>query len=264
MHSLSKEYEILVRDLHAALAANSCIENVNVLHNVKLKGRSGATHQIDVYWEFKVAGVKYKTCIECKHYNRRVEKSDVASLIATLDDIGNATGIFATTVGYQSGAVLLAKDRGVRLLTINHLLKSVNITSNFTIPDTTITDIKYDTNQARQLLIEQGLDSFSLSSKWDLHTMFFDAAGNPKVFLHKFINQNMTDGTSVVEPEDLYDKTDLGLLRITEIHYRQTTGYHQSNQEIIVNDATRAIMEDVLENYALYLHDDGSISQIET
>jgi hypothetical protein len=264
MSNLSTEYEILVRDIHAALVANDCVENVNVLHNVKLKGRSGATHQIDVYWEFKVAGVKYKTCIECKHYNRRVEKSDVASLITTLDDIGNATGIFATSVGYQSGAVLLAKERGVRLLTINHLLKSVNITSNFTIPDTTITDIKYDTNQARQLLIERNLDSFSLSIRWDRQTMFFDVIGNPKISLRQFINQNMTDGTGVVEPEELYDQTDLGLLRVTEIHYKQTTSFHQSSQEIVVNDATRAIMEDVLENYALYLHDDGSISQVET
>ncbi|WNB74694.1 restriction endonuclease [Methylomonas koyamae] len=264
MNSLSTEYEILVRDLHAALVANDCVENVNVLHNVKLKGRSGATHQIDVYWEFKVAGVKYKTCIECKHYNHRVKKSDVASFIATLDDIGNATGIFATTVGYQSGAVLLAKDRGVRLLTINHLLKSVNITSNFIIPDTTITDIKYDTNQARQLLIEKKLDSFSLSSRWGLHTMFFDATGNPKISLRQFINQNMIDGTSVIKPEELYEQTDLGLLRVTEIHYKQTTSFFESSQEITVNDATRAIMEDVLENYALYLHDDSSITQIET
>lgn len=264
MHSLSTEYEILVRDLHAALVSNDSVENVNVLHNVKLKGRSGATHQIDVYWEFKVAGVKYKTCIECKHYNRRIKKSDVASLIATLDDIGNATGIFATTVGYQSGAVLLAKERGLRLLTINHLLKSVNITSNFSIPDTTITDIKYDSNQARHLLIEKNLDSFSLSSKWDLHTKFFDAEGNPKISLRQYINENMIDGTSIIEPEELYDQTDLGLLRVAEIHYKQNTNYHQSSHEIVINDATRAIMEDVLENYALYLHDDGSISQIET
>jgi len=263
MRTLSTEYEILVRDLHAALVANGCVENVNVLHNVKLKGRSGATHQIDVYWEFKVGGVKYKTCIECKHYNRRVKKTDVASLIATLDDIGNATGIFATTVGYQSGAKLLAEERGVRLVTINPLLKSINITSNFVIPDTSIIDIKYDTDQARKLLIEKNLDSFILSSKWNLQTMFFDAEGNPKISLRQLVNQTMMDGIGVIEPEELYDQTELGLLRVTEIHYQQITSFHQSSQEIVVNDAIRAIMEDVLENYSLYLHDDGAISQIE-
>jgi hypothetical protein len=265
MHSLSTEYEILVRDLHAALVENDCVENISVLHNVKLKGRSGATHQIDVYWEFKVAGVKYKTCIECKHYNRRVKKSDVATLIAILDDIGNATGIFATTVGYQSGAVLLAKEKGVRLVTVNHLLKSVNITSNFIVPDTEIFDVKFDTEQARQLLIENNLMSFNMISNWNPTTTFFDAAGNPKTTLRKFINETISsNGTGAIEPDNLYEKTELGLLRISEIHYRQTTSSYKSNQEIVVNDAKRAIMEDVLENYSCYLHDDGAISQIET
>ena len=264
MLSLSTEYEILVRDIHAALVASDCVENVNVLHNVKIKGRSGATHQIDVYWEFKVGGVKYKTCIECKHYNRRVKKSDVASFITTLDDIGNATGIFATTAGYQSGAVLLAKERGVRLVTVNHLLKSVNITSNFVIPDTSIVDVKYDKDQARQRLIERNLTAFSCNCRWNQQTMFFDAEGNPKISLRQLVNQEMTDGANVLEPEKLYDLTEIGLIRVTEIHYQQTTSYHQTYQEIIINDATRAIMEDALENHSLYLNDDGSISQVET
>jgi len=264
MHSPSTEYEILVRDIHAALVASDCVENVNVSHNKKIKGRSGATHQVDVYWEFKVGGVKYKTCIECKHYNRRVEKSDVASFITTLDDIGNVTGIFATTAGYQSGAMLLAKERGVRLVTVNYLLKSVNITSDLVIPETSIFNVKYDENQARQRLIERNLTAFNCNLRWNLQTMFFDAEGNPKISLRQLDNQAMADGENVLEPEELYDQTEIGLIRVTEIHYRKTTSYQQSNQEIILNDTTRAILEDALENHSLYLNDDGSISQVET
>lgn len=265
MSSLSTEYEILVRDLHAALVKNDQVENIKVLHNVKLKGRSGATHQIDVYWEFKVAGVKYKTCIECKHYNHRVKKSDVATLIAIISDIGNATGLFATTLGYQSGAILLAKEHGVRLVTINSLLKSMNIAYNFTIPCTEIFDIRYDTEQARQLLVEKNLMSFSMTPYWSAATIFFDATGNPKMTLRQFFDQAVTsDGIGTVRPLDLYDQTELGLLRVSEVHYRQTTNSHQSSQEIVINDTVRAIMEDVLGNSSCYLHDDGSISNIET
>lgn len=71
---MSTPYELLVQELHQALLNNDGVENINVRHNVKIKGRSGATHQIDVYWEFKLAGVTYKTCIECKHYNTSVKK----------------------------------------------------------------------------------------------------------------------------------------------------------------------------------------------
>ncbi|NOV29438.1 restriction endonuclease [Methylomonas sp. ZR1] len=265
MTRISTEYEVLVRDLHAALVRNDQFDNVNVLHNVKINGRSGATYQIDVYWEFKVAGVTYKTCIECKHYNSRVKKSDVASFVGTIQDIGNVTGVFATTVGYQQGAVLIAKANGVRLVTVNHLLKSVSITSNFTAPNTDILQIKYDEEQAKELLKERGLTSFSMASQWNRNTVLFDANGEEKIGLVQFVNETMTEeGIGTVEPVDIYDKTELGLLRIAEVQYRLTMHRFQTTDEVVLNDTARAIMEDVLANQACYLNDDGSVSKIET
>ena len=224
MPNISTEYEILIRDLHAALVENDGVENVTVLHNVKLNGRSGANHQIDVYWEFKVAGVKYKTCIECKHYNRRIKKPHVAAFITTIEDIGNTTGIFATTIGYQSGAVLLAKEKNIRLITVNHLLKSINLNLEILIPDTEIFDIKYDKHHAKRLLIEKNLTHFEMATRWNQLTTFFDAMGNPVSSLKKIINDSISsDGTGRIEPEELYDQTEIGLLRISEIHYRRTS-----------------------------------------
>ena len=133
------------------------VENINVLHNVKIIGRSGASHQIDVYWEFKLAGVTYKTCIECKHYNSSVKKSHIAAFSAVLEDIGNATGIFATTEGYQEGALLFAQAKGIRLLLVNPLLKTVGITMNTTIPSTTFTAINYNKKQTSERLAALGL-----------------------------------------------------------------------------------------------------------
>lgn len=264
MAHLSTEYEILVRDLHAALVKNDQVENIDVQHNVKIKGRSGATHQIDVYWEFRIAGVTYKTCIECKHYNDRVKKSEVAAFIATMADIGNVTGIFATTVGYQRGATLLAQQNGLRLITVNHLLKAVCITSHVIAPSTDILDIKYDLVQAKQRLQERGLTSYSLTSRWDNSTMFFDVYGNPAKTLKQLLNESISeDGCGSICPEDCYEHTEIGLVRITEIGYRRTTQVFKSSSEVVLNDTARAIMEDVLENKAHYLHDDGSISAVE-
>jgi hypothetical protein len=74
MTHASLEYEKLVKDLHEALLHADGVQTIDVRHNVKIKGKSGATHQIDVYWEFKLAGVTYKTCIECKHYGTKIKK----------------------------------------------------------------------------------------------------------------------------------------------------------------------------------------------
>jgi hypothetical protein len=254
----------VVRDLHAALVKNDQVENVDVRHNVRIKGRSGATHQIDVYWEFRIAGVAYKTCIECKHYNNKVKKSEVAAFIATMNDIGNVTGIFATTVGYQKGAALLAQQNGLRLITVNHLLKSVCITSHVIAPSTDILGIKYDLVQAKERLKEKGLASYSLMPRWDNNTMFFDALGKPAKTLKQLMNESISeDGLGSIRPIDCYEHTDIGLVRIAEIEYRRTTQVFKSSSEVLLNDTAKAIMEDVLENKAHYLHDDGSISAVE-
>ena len=262
MIPMSTHYELLVRDLHEALMKSDHVENVKVLHNIKITGRSGAEHQIDVYWEFKVGGVIYKTCIECKNYNSRVKKSAVASFIGTLQDIGNVTGIFATTVGYQQGAILLAKEYGVRLITVNHLPKAIDVTMNARVPNTDVLGIKYDSSDVRKSLIEMGLNAYQLFNRWDSKTMLFDENGQEKVGLKKLLNGLITeDGTGTISPDNVYDKTEIGLLRIDGIEYRRKTHRIEMRDEIVLNDAARAIMEDVLENTAFYLNDDDSISQ---
>ena len=264
MVSLSTDYELLVRDIHAALLRNDAVENIAVQHNVKIKGRSGAVHQIDVYWEFKLAGVKYKTCIECKHFNRRVTKGYVAAFLTVIDDIGNATGIFATTVGYQKGAKTLAAAKDVRLLVVNNLLKAVGITSHLSFADTHVLSVKYDLDQARRLLVEKGLDSFEVRKLWQPTTVFFNKDGEPTTTFREYINKSVTeDGVGTLYPEELYDATELGLLRVSEVNCSRYTHRVKSEQEIVVNDTLRAIVEDLAENSSLYVHDDGSISHIE-
>ena len=48
------------------------VKTVEVLHNVKLRGRSGQEHQIDVYWEYEIAGFRRKVAIECKNYEQLI------------------------------------------------------------------------------------------------------------------------------------------------------------------------------------------------
>lgn len=42
------------------------------MHNVKLIGKSGQKHQIDVYWEYQYDNTIFKITIECKNYNHTV------------------------------------------------------------------------------------------------------------------------------------------------------------------------------------------------
>lgn len=109
------EYEHLARDIYHALLHNDGVKTVDVKHNIDIAGRSGCSHQIDVYWEFSLGGVIYKTAIECKRYNKPLEIGRVRDFYAALTDIGNIQGIVITTIGYQAGAKKFADYYGINL-----------------------------------------------------------------------------------------------------------------------------------------------------
>jgi len=100
----SADYEKLSRKIYEDILKLEGVENIDVKHNVKVRGKSGVEHQIDVFWEYKYAGVSHKVLIECKHYGHAVSLLHVRNLHGLITDIPNSTGILVTTIGYQSGA----------------------------------------------------------------------------------------------------------------------------------------------------------------
>lgn len=116
---LGIEYELFVKRVCEMLISMDFPE-CTVQHHVFLEGHGGIVHEIDVYWEFTVAGITYRTAVECKGYNTRVSKQKIAAFRSILDDIGGIRGIYATKIGYQSGAKKFAKQYGIELLEIRH------------------------------------------------------------------------------------------------------------------------------------------------
>lgn len=100
----STDYEKLAQKIYEEILALQGVENIDVRHNVKIKGKSGVEHQIDVFWEYKYAGIVHRVLIECKHYSHAVSLLHVRNLHGLTIDIPNSTGIIVTTIGFQSGA----------------------------------------------------------------------------------------------------------------------------------------------------------------
>lgn len=108
-------YEKLAQEIYQAISDAEGIKNINVQHNIKLPGKSGCNHQIDVYWEFEMMGIKHCVAIECKNYSSEVSVGKVRDFFGVLHDVGNTKGIFVTKVGYQSGAEKFANYYGISL-----------------------------------------------------------------------------------------------------------------------------------------------------
>lgn len=109
------EFELFTRHIYQKLVNNDILKPTLVQHNVKLKGKSGCEHQIDVYWEYEIAGNKHRVAIECKNYNSLVPIGKVRDFKGVLDDLNNVNGIMVSSKGFQAGAKKYAKEHGISL-----------------------------------------------------------------------------------------------------------------------------------------------------
>ncbi len=110
----SIEYEKLTQEIYQDLLAKDGL-TTEVKHNVKIQGKA-TSHQIDVFWEYKIAGVKHRVAIECKNYSKRITKGIISSFQGILTDIGNVNGIIVTQAGFQRGAKSFAEFYGIKLV----------------------------------------------------------------------------------------------------------------------------------------------------
>lgn len=123
-------------------------EKIEVKHNLKIRGKSGLEHQIDVFWEFVLGSVHYSTIIEVKDWQNKVKKSDLMAFTEKIKDIpGFPTGIYVSRSGFQRGALEWAKLNGIKLVTISEPNTINHIHLNFNVRTPDITNFAIDINQ---------------------------------------------------------------------------------------------------------------------
>lgn len=109
----SAEYEDFIYGVCQALGEDG---GITVHRDTTYTGRvSGREIKVEVSFEAQLLGARILGLVECKCYKSRVEVSDVEEFNSKVDDIGAHKGIMFTTVGYESGAVKVAKGRGIAL-----------------------------------------------------------------------------------------------------------------------------------------------------
>ncbi len=119
-----KSYEELVQEIYQVIIdyenSEAGYKRIEVQHNVQLEGKTGNSHQIDVFWCFELAGIEYKTLVEVKDWNKPVKKEQLHSFKTLLDDIpGATTGCYVSRCGFQSGAIKVAQHHGIKLVVID-------------------------------------------------------------------------------------------------------------------------------------------------
>ena len=257
---MSTEYEKLVQETYQAiLDQETDIKNIVVQHNIKLEGKSGASHQIDVYWEFKIADNIYRTCIECRNYTSNIKKSRVVEFKGILDDIGNTNGIIVTTVGFQEGALTYANHHGIRLLLINRLIQKIEAKLDVCFPIIDNIQLEFDKKQALSVLEAAGVEDFSLQAQ-PQDIILYDENGNQTRKLGEALLESTNKtGQINVKLDGEYLKTPHGLLRLNSISFDYKQDIFKDKIIIGGDFIAKTAIEDVLKNTSKYIFNDGSI-----
>ena len=261
------EYEKFTQEIYQELVNADVLKITKVQHDVKLKGRSGQEHQIDVYWEYEIAGTKQKVAIECKNYNKTVGIGKVRDFYGVLYDLNNVAGIMVTKVGYQKGAKEYASEYGISLKELRTPNPGEAIIGEV--------EMNFDISVRRCLFLVDAeyseTDKFSVSkykhflnwmrlnneSSWASSTHvplelvdrnIVNSNGVTIVTLEKIEKELPKDSDSdiVFKYEDAFVNTRWGKIKINEIKYE----YEYKNEKKIIaidaQDFVKAILKDAL------------------
>lgn len=207
----STDYEIFVKALYERILDIENHKNIEVKHNVKVTGRSKVVHQIDVLWKIESAGVTSYYCVECKKFSGKVKKSHISSFKGVLDDIGNASGIFVTTTGYQSGAIAYAKHVNIHLVTAKEIKKESKCNLVVSCPELINLELKF-----------KGSDESILLAEYDQDKMqFFNSDGLFFCSVADFVSEifHEKDGYYDKCLDGYYIKSSSGMLEAESLSY---------------------------------------------
>ena len=261
------EYEKFTQEIYQELVNVDVLKTTEVQHNVKLKGRSGQEHQIDVYWEYEIAGTKQKVAIECKNYNKTVGIGKVRDFYGVLYDLNNVAGIMVTKVGYQKGAKEYASEYGISLKELRTpnpgeaIIGEVEMNFDISVRRCLfLVDADYaETDKFSVTKYKHFLDLMSLNNElsWASSTHvplelvdrnIVNSNGVTIVTLEKIEKELPKDSNLdvVFKYEDAFVNTRWGKIKINEIKYE----YEYKNEKKIIaidaQDFVKAILKDAL------------------
>lgn len=119
MKNTGEKLESYVQYVYSKLLELNDYDDVMVSTNVTIKGKSGATNEFDVFYQFQHLNIECKVVMECKDWNHPVPVGEIRDFVAKIEDVGmgQVIGVMISKNGYQSGALKYAETNGIKLLT---------------------------------------------------------------------------------------------------------------------------------------------------
>lgn len=89
-------------------------QNLRVTNRAVVPDTRGNVYEIDVFFEFEIAGVQHRVAIECKDHRRPVTRDEVIAFYGKISDMPSTIGVFVSRSGFQQGARTYLEEHGVK------------------------------------------------------------------------------------------------------------------------------------------------------
>ncbi len=269
-------YEELVETLYRTLLDAEGFGAVKVEKNkTDLESSSGCAHQIDVFWEFKMAGQTYQTAIECKAYNTAVSIGRVRDFYGVLADIPGLKGIVVSLFGFQSGAKRYAEHYKIDLKEIRPPTEEDwegrvrNIRHQIIIIIPEIKSMRPDVTRAflETLEVEEERSISFEGTNYD--SLIVDSNGNHVASLEDMRLSLTTDNRAaenleetLLYPDCFYNNSDGQRIPIDSMTVRYNVNVETVNANILGDKVAKAIMKDVGSGDIMLFDGEGNVRKV--
>jgi hypothetical protein len=270
-------YELLTQTIFNEIVNQNQVETINVQQNVILQGKD-SKHQIDVYWEFKHAGIKYCTVIQAKDWNSSVKQEQLFAFKTILQDLpGQPRGIFVTKKGYQKGAKEFAEKNGIELFELREFteedakgrIKTINLTIKGFMPHSEILSIEHDEDWVKNFMKNnniQGEVNIGMSGD-PKYTYLLNSDYSNRITFEDLINglypkdyvEMPKEIKEISFSEETYIKTDSSIipyLKIKNMKVAVQVRMIELNHKIEFDDVVAFILKNVLSQEERLIKDD--------
>ncbi|MDE3015753.1 MAG: restriction endonuclease, partial [Pseudomonadota bacterium] len=121
-HAIGQDYEDFVETVYKAILEAERRQGktapVTIERNKIITSKSGTPAEIDIYWEYQVAGITHRVAIECKNYNKNIDIPRVRDFARKIEHLSGLKGLMVTKKGFSENAIAEASADNIDLLII--------------------------------------------------------------------------------------------------------------------------------------------------
>lgn len=176
-----KTYESITKYIYETLRKDYNINIEGHGNDCKVKGKSNVFHQIDVLTSESDGVRSYRTAIECKYWNKKINKDTVMKLWAIITDSDIEEGIIVSKKGFTKDAQQFADHYNIKLVQ----LRETGVEDNLIKKDLEIgiLDLKINSTLRRPKILQITANtvdgqSIVLSEKEQYKIFIEDSKGN--------------------------------------------------------------------------------------